>query len=230
VAKTIATIGGVALKPGVSRNRRLYTAPMIADAVHAAQKAIEAGDLTQLTHHDAADDSTHIVGRLTSMTLDEHGNARWQADIADTPHGRTIAALADTSDGQAPFLKGVSIRGYWKGTVRKVKGPDGQPVETADGLTLAGLDWTKSPGVPGAEVDTFAWATRSGRTETTERILITESAEATAVTFTDTVPELTQESDGGASWPVHEFDNGICLTCRRNEGSAAEIVGEPGAD
>lgn len=240
MARTIATVGGVALKPGVSLNRRWYTRPMIAATVQQAQQAIEAGTavvrdldddpLSSLTHHGAGDDSTRIVGRLTSLALDEDGSARYEMALADTPHARTIAALADTSDGKPAFLRGVSIRGAWTGTVRKVKGPDGRPVETADGLELDGLDFTRSPGVPGAGVDTFAWADRTGRSETTERVLIFESvpeAHVTAISEETTpaadakpaeavvpvVPDTLQEALRAVNPVPHILENGLCVIC-----------------
>jgi hypothetical protein len=238
VAKTIATIGGVALRPGVSRNRRLYTRPVVAAMVRSAQEAIDSGsDLSMLTHHEAGDASDRIVGRLTSLSLDEDGNARFTADLADTEHGRTVASLIDTSDGKPAFLKGVSIRGHWNGTVRKVKGPDNEACEVGDSLTLAGLDYTKTPGVAGAQVDSFSWTRGGARSETTERVLITESVqEARVTTITEEAgetreggrrPELTetqkqqvQELGDAFGLNAHVFENGLCATCEgRTEGS-----------
>lgn len=237
MAKVIATVGGIALKPGVSINRRWYTPQMVADAVADVQARIAAGEsldiirrdenepLSQLTHHAAGDDSTRIVGRITGMSLDEQGNARFGAALADTPHGRTVASLLDTSDGQPPFLKGVSIRGYWNGTVRKVKGPDGQPAEQGSGLTLAGLDYTRTPGVTGAQVDTFAWVKGGAESaETTERVAIYESVQEARVTITeeagaDEVTILTEAEQQvlrglvGGERP-HVFENGFCVTCQ----------------
>jgi hypothetical protein len=251
MAKVIATVGGIALKPGVSLNRRWYTPEMIAAAVKATQARIESGrpvsivdrteskqdsqpaePVSQLTHHEAGDDSTRIVGRLTSVKLTADGSARFTADIADTKHGQAIASLLDTSDGQPAFLKGVSIRGYWKGTVRKVDGPDGKPAETADGIDLDGLDYTRSPGVPGAEVDTFAWADRSGRSETTERVAITESVQEAQVTVIteETTTEAAPVPDGvretlGALFPapLHVLEDGICVTCAEAETAEASV-------
>lgn len=231
MAKVIASVGGVALKPGVSLNRRWYTREMIADAVADAQARIACGEsldvvrsdegdgLSQLTHHDAGDDSTRLVGRLTGVSLDEDGNARFSAAIADTPHGRTIASLLDTSDGQPAFLKGVSIRGYWKGTVRKVKGPDGRDAEQGSGLSLEGLDYTRTPGVSGAQVDTFAWAGRPEQQETTERVAITESVQEGSVTITEQkAPGRTGAPEGLAEMlapPPHLLENGMCATCAK---------------
>ena len=104
LAKTIATIGGVALKPGVSRNRRLYTAPMLARAVARAQERLKSGGdpMVMLTHHGTGDDSRAISASLRAWSLDEDGNVRYGAGITDTPAGRDIAALADTADGEPP--------------------------------------------------------------------------------------------------------------------------------
>jgi hypothetical protein len=103
VARRIATIGGIALVPGVSKNRRLYTREAIARMVARAQDRIEGSGLfitddqhpikvpqdtdpiTQLTHHAAEDATENIVGRLTSMRLAADGSAEYTADIADTP-------------------------------------------------------------------------------------------------------------------------------------------------
>jgi hypothetical protein len=197
VAKVLATVSGTALKPGVSLNRRYYSPEAIADAVRKAQPRLAGGGmplgllepLTQRTHHAAEDDSTRIVGRVRSLTLAEDGSARFTADIADTPHGRTIASLLDTTGGTEPFLRGVSIRGFWEGRVRKVKGPDGADAEQGDSLTLAGLDYTASPGVPGAAVDTFAWA-KDGAAETTERVAIYESVQEARVSITEETAPL----------------------------------------
>jgi hypothetical protein len=229
VAKTIATIGGVAVAPGMSLNRRVYTKPMIAAMVAGAQERIS-GDglpLTMLTHHSAEDDSTRIAGRVRALSLDGDGAARFIADIADTEAGRTIAALVDSTGGD-PFLETVSIRAWWEGRVRKVTGPDGKPAETADGITLNGLDFTKDPGVTRARIDTFAWAA-GGKDETFERVLITESVQEARVTVSEASgPEAAQEgapalpeSVREALRPIllpgqpHVFENGECVTCRK---------------
>jgi hypothetical protein len=222
VAKVLATVSGTALKPGVSRNRRLYTREAIAAAVSRAQGQLADGGiaLTMRSHHAADDDSTRIVGAVRSVTLAEDGSARFTADIADTEHGRTIAALLDTSDGKPPFLSGVSIRGAWDGAVRKERGPDGSAVERGESLTLLGLDYTASPGVPGAAVDAFAWA-KDGATETDARVLITESVEEARVTMTEDAPAapgeirealraiLGEAISGGSTPPVHKRDSGL---------------------
>jgi hypothetical protein len=226
VAKAIATVGGIAIAPGVSRNRRLYTAEAIAGAVARAQARIGSGEqiilredgpevtshvMTQLTHHAAEDDSTKIVGRVTSMKLDDQGRARFTAEIADTDAGRNIASLLDTTDGQPPFLRGVSVRGQWVGTTRLVKGPDGDPVETGDDLEFIGLDYTHKPGVPAATVDTFAWTGGGQRSETTAPVLITESVQEALVAITEeATPDL---GVAAIEPPFHVLEDGACVTC-----------------
>lgn len=205
MARTIATVSGTALVPGVSRNGRWYTRETIARAVARAQQRIAEGGtldlvrrdldaepMSQLTHHAAEDDSTRVVGRVTALRLAEDGSARFDAAIADTPHARAIASLLDTSDGEPPFLKGVSIRGAWLGKVRRVQGPSGVLVERGDDLELDGLDYTRKPGVTGAQVDAFAWVADGApeSTETSERVLITESVQEAHVTT------ITEETTG----------------------------------
>lgn len=250
MAKVIATIGGVALKPGVSKNRRLYSPQIVARAVEKAQDRIRAGDepMVMLTHHAAGDASREITARLTGMSLDEDGNARYTAAIADTAAGRDIAALIDRSDGQAPHLKGVSIRGYWTGTVRKVRGPDGKPVETADGMDLDGLDFTRTPGVTGAEVDTFAWADREGRetrSSTTERVAIYESVQEARVTITEETAPAAEAGTAAVAEAIaastqlaalrdtfglveHVLQDGFCVTCAQAV-EAAQPMGQRSA-
>jgi hypothetical protein len=197
MARRIATVRGYAIRPGVSRNGRLYTKEMIAGAVERAQGRLGDGIhlvdrtarvLDQRTHHAADDDSTRIVGRITRLHLTDDGSARFEADLADTEHGRTIASLiapkGDGPDEVEPFLTGVSIRGAWVGKVRREQ-HDGRTVETADGLDLDGLDYTGRPGVDGAVVDDFtpAGSHPPGESDTSaERVLIFESVQEALVT------------------------------------------------
>ncbi|MFF7158119.1 hypothetical protein [Streptomyces sp. NPDC008139] len=162
----LATVTGTALVPGVSRNRRLYTADVIGKAVQRAQARIDSGaaPLTTLTHHEAGDDSTRIVGAIRRIWQEADGTAKYEADIADTSHGRDILALVS---GENPVLKGVSIRGAWIGPIQRVI-YNGETVETG-ALELDGLDYTRKPGVLGAAVervdlaDTLAAESHSGR-------------------------------------------------------------------
>jgi len=203
VAARIGTITGIALVPGVSRNGRLYTAEAIGRAAKRAQARIdEDGDpLTMLTHHAADDDSTQIVGRLTSVRQLEDGSAAYTADLADTDEARDIAKLVDPNKGPA-YLRGVSIRGAWVGKVRRQPGPSGAQVETADDLELDGLDFTRKPGVVGARVDSFTPEAASAPAETAPgcRVLITESVQEALVTTTteaDTPKAETPVPGGG---------------------------------
>jgi hypothetical protein len=165
VAKPIARVWGTALVPGVSRNGRLYTADHVRQMVEAAQPALAAGALTLTrrdgdapppdpigarSHHAAEDDSLRLLGRVTALTLNERDEALFELDLANTSAGRDLLELIDTEDGPA-FLSGVSIRGYWGSEPREVD-YEGRRVTTGDALILQGLDFTQSPGVPGAGV------------------------------------------------------------------------------
>lgn len=185
MAKSIAAFQGTALRPGISRNGRFYTREIIARAVARAQTRLAEGEapMTMLTHHGADDDSTHIAGRLTGLTLAEDGSAKFTAELADTHNGRVIRDLIDTKNGK-PFLRGVSIRGAWIGQPRQ-EIHDGQPVETADDLELDGLDFTRKPGVPGALIDNVQRLVESfnGRTviyESVQEALVTSQIQEAA--------------------------------------------------
>lgn len=153
----LATIRGTALAPGISKNGRLYTRETIAGAVARAQGRIAAGRMVMKTHHDAGDDTTRVVGRVTSLRVAGDGSAQFEAELADTKHGRTIASLVT---GPKPFVDGVSIRGAWASPVQRVK-VGGQTVETAMELELDGIDFTHAPGVPAAVLT--AETARDGR-------------------------------------------------------------------
>jgi hypothetical protein len=183
-------IWGTAIVPGVSRNGRLYTAKLLTASVAQAQERIAAGaePMVMLTHHGAEDDSTRIVGRLIEVRQRPDGSVAFAAELADTEAGRDIATLVDP---KKPVLKGVSIRGWWDGPVRKVE-YEGQEVQTGDTLVLDGLDFTKSPGVPGAGVEGsggLATETADGRTlvyeSVTEATTAVRGAPAGAGPFAD---------------------------------------------
>lgn len=181
----IATITGTAIRPGISKNNRKYTAAAIGRAVGRAQARISGGGmpLTMLTHHGADDDSTRIVGRLTSMTHEADGSARYTAELTDTSHARDILSLVS---GDTPALAGVSIRGAWVGRVRREADPDVGMVETGDDLELDGLDFTRKPGVAGAGIDTVDTAVAEPReSDGAARVPITESAPEASVTITE---------------------------------------------
>lgn len=200
----IATVTGTAIRPGISKNNRLYTAEAIGKMVERAQARIAEGGmpLTTLTHHGADDDSSRIVGKITSLTHEADGSAKYTAVVADTTHGRDIHNLISGPD---PVLRGVSIRGAWRGPVRRVQ-QDGQTVETADDLELDGLDYTRKPGVEGAGIDSVDSAPAQPReSDGTERVPIAESAPGAVVTISEAdVPSTSKRgsglSGGGGPW------------------------------
>lgn len=194
----IATVTGTAIRPGVSKNNRLYTAEAIGKMVARAQQRIAEGGmpLTTLTHHDAGDDSTRIVGRITALTHEADGSARYTAVLADTTHARDIHGLISGPD---PVLRGVSIRGAWIGPVRRVM-HDGRTVETADDLELDGLDYTRKPGVEGAGIDSVDPVPAQPReSDGTVRVPITESAPEATVTVSEAEPPSTSKRGSGLS-------------------------------
>jgi hypothetical protein len=147
-----ATIRGIFLKPGVSKNRRLYTKNNIAKAVERMNQHLAKGEgmpLNMATSHAAAfkDDATSTVGRITSVKILSDGSAAFEAEIANTAHGRDVANLA-----AGKFIKGVSIRGEWVGEPRETLHSDGEEATTADDLMIHGVDFTNNPGVEGAEI------------------------------------------------------------------------------
>ena len=195
MARPIARIHGTAVRPGVSRNRRYYSAAMIAEAVKAAQARLAEGirPMTMLTHHGADNDgdSTRIVGRLADIQLQEDGSATYTAEIAGTQHGRDILELIDTHGTDPPFLRGVSFRGDWIGQPQRIV-VDGDVAVTADGFEMDGIDFTYRPGIDGAGVDAVERIDEDDITETREsaplRSRIYESvqeARVTTTTFTE---------------------------------------------
>jgi hypothetical protein len=147
----IATVTGTAIRPGISKNNRKYTAEAIGKAVELAQARIASGGLplTTKTHHGAGDDSALITGQVTKLWQEADGSAKYTATISDTRAGRDILGLIS---GDRPALRGVSIRGAWTSPVRKFQ-QNGQTIETASGLEFEGLDYTASPGVEGALIE-----------------------------------------------------------------------------
>jgi len=153
-----ATIRGVFLKPGLSKNRRLYTRGNIAKAVERMKQQLSSGEgmpINMATSHGAAfkDDALSTVGNIKDVWLNNDGSASFEADIPNTTYGRDIAALT-----VGKFIKGVSIRGEWRGNPRSITHTDGEEATTADDLAIHGIDFTNSPGVEGAEIQYAALA------------------------------------------------------------------------
>jgi hypothetical protein len=191
MAGPIATISGTMLVPGVSRNKRLYTRELIARAAKRMQEQIadpKGLPIVMRSHHDAGDDSVRIVGTLRSVKIAEDGSANYAADLFDTTHGRDIATLVVPGKDQPPALKSVSIHGYWLGPVKTVT-YEGESATTAEDLIIDAVDFTASPGVLGATVDSATWVRPGDTAESTGgRTPISESMEATVEAISETVP------------------------------------------
>jgi hypothetical protein len=198
----IATVTGTAIRPGISKNNRKYTAEAIGRMVERAQARIGSSDampITMLTHHAADDDSSHLVGQLTKIWQESDGSAKFEAVLDDTSHGRDIATLATPSaPGRKPTLKGVSIRGAWVGKVQRESDPNAGLVEAGSDLELDGLDWTRKPGVAGAGVESIEpMSTEPRESDGTERVPITESAPEASVTIIEAAtPPMSKRSSG----------------------------------
>lgn len=184
-----ATIRGIFLKPGLSKNRRLYTRGNIAKAVERMKQKLQSGEgmpLNMATSHGAAfkDDALSTVGNIKDVWLNEDGSASFEADIANTSQGRDIANLA-----AGKFIKGVSIRGEWRGEPRSITHTDGQEAVTADDLAIHGIDFTNSPGVDGAEIQSAVLA------ESHNALSIFESVDKVEIVSRDEELVATQAAD-----------------------------------
>ncbi|MHB8511479.1 MAG: hypothetical protein ACYDCC_04810 [Actinomycetota bacterium] len=149
----IATITGAFLAPGVSKNGRLYTQEAIGRAVSRMNERIASGGRpinSYPVHPKTGEpDTTSIVSRVTKVWQDDKGVARWEAEVPDTSAGRDLAALISP---EKPYLENVSIRGRWVGEPKTIES-NGTQVETADDLEVFGIDFTTSPGVSAAKID-----------------------------------------------------------------------------
>lgn len=149
---SVAKISGVALRPGVSRNRRLYSAELIGKAAKRMQERLAdpAGlPIVMRTHHDAGDDTSKIVGRVTEVSVDNDQALRYKAELIGTAVGSDMASLVT---GRNAPLRSVSIHGYWLGEPRQVKTQEGM-ADTADDLEIDAIDFTAFPGVTTAVID-----------------------------------------------------------------------------
>lgn len=192
-----APITGTFLAPGVSKNGRLYDKAAIGKAVQRMQERIAdpaALPITMRTHHSAGDDSTKIAAVVTGVALKPDGTATWEAAPVGTQAGKDIAAASRPGPDGKRALAAVSIRGWWVGPVGTTE-HNGQQVETADDLEIDGIDFTASPGVDAARIQTFetqlaAEAAPAGRTPITESVEahvadeITDQATTTEATVT----------------------------------------------
>jgi len=205
-----ATIRGVFLKPGLSKNRRLYTRANIAKAVERMKSALDSGEgmpLNMATSHAAAfkDDATSTVGRITDVKLLPDGSAQFEAEIANTAHGRDVANLA-----AGKFIKGVSIRGEWRGEPYSITHTDGNEATTADDLAIHGIDFTNSPGVDGAEIQYAALSESHNRLSIFESIetveIVSRSEELVASEAADVIRDAVEEAVEDAVNKIFEKD------------------------
>lgn len=160
MAKTIATIRGTMLAPGISKNNRMYTQAAIGRMVSRMQERLSdptALPVVMRTHHDAGDDSRRIVGRVTSVQQEADGRATYEAKLYDTQAGRDIAALIDP---EAPALRTTSIYGYWVGPTSETK-REGKRVEVGEDLAVEALDFTASPGVAQSRLESVTFESSS---------------------------------------------------------------------
>ncbi|WP_134667849.1 DUF6582 domain-containing protein [Amycolatopsis sp. CFH S0078] len=201
----IATLKGTMLAPGVSKNGRLYTPELIEKAVARMQARIadeDARPIVMRTHHDAGDDTTQIVGRLTSIAVDDTGAAKYEAVLNGTQAARDILEAAGDDE---PSLRNVSIFGWWLGRPRTAR-VGGQAVETADDLEIDAVDFTAFPGVEGARIDSVTSAGGGKSRESAPgRTVITESVDA-QLSFVDEAAKKKPYGDVKYADPGYQKD------------------------
>jgi hypothetical protein len=174
----IARLSGVAIRPCVSKNGRRYTTENIGRAyqrLNARLSDPQGRPVVMRTLHPASGsdmDVTNVAARLTSVSLGEDGELRYEADVADTQAGHDVAALTTAEN---PYLSTVSIRGWWVGTPTE----DAEGHETADDLEIDGLDFVTNPGVEGARI-LAAVAESAG-----DHQVVIENVESATVTVTE---------------------------------------------
>ena len=191
----VATIRGTLLKPGVSKNNRLYTSENIRSAAEAAKSDLAAGKtLNMYTTHKAAaeDDPMSLVGMFTNVWQEDDGSLKFEADVPNTTTGRDYANLT-----HGKFQRTISIRGGW-GSTPTIEDFEGQKVLTAPTLRLGGADGTATPGVEGASIEGIdfleSFVESDGNFDPKVFMDITESVEVELVPFNEEVkPEISED-------------------------------------
>src|SRR6185312_6369828 len=92
----IATLKGVFLAPGVSRNGRLYTKDNIAKAVGRMKARIAEGTpIPMHTSHTAnkLGDTSAIAAHITKVHQSPDGKGHFKAEVLDTTAGHDIRSL-----------------------------------------------------------------------------------------------------------------------------------------
>src|ERR1035437_1069384 len=177
---TLATISGVAMEPGVSRNGRLYTVGHVRGAYRGlAEKLKSGGDIPAMytSHADRREGNVQaIAGAVRKVSLTSDDKLRFEAEIADNFAGQGVFALIS---GKKPMVNAVSLAGLWQGDIRQVL-HEGQMVDTADGVEILGIEFCDRPGLVGARIDQVRLGSEAA--ESAPRALIFESVEGVAVT------------------------------------------------
>ncbi|MEZ0089934.1 DUF6582 domain-containing protein [Streptacidiphilus sp. EB129] len=211
---TMKPFSGTFLYPGVSLNGCLYTRELIGKAVTRMQERIADPDglpIVMRTHHKAGDNSRLIVGRVISAQQAPDGSAKYEARWYDTAPARDIAALVQPADGGPPGLKSVSIHGYFLGETTTVN-VDGQQAQTASDLEIDAIDFTATPGVvqalidsPGAAPPSESAPAVAGRTPISETWEVPVATVITEEAATPT-PEAAAQSSGPWADPGYQKD------------------------
>ena len=203
MADRVATFSGVMIRPGVSKNNRLYTTEAIGKAVARMQDRLSDPNALPITmygsHGEAHTDSAFgIAARITKVTQADDGSAHFEADVPNTALGRDMASMLTA---KKPYLGGVSIRGRWMSPVTTVE-QAGAKVQTADDMDIMGLDFTNTPGVEGAKVHQAALAESAGSDLAD---LLCESIEDTF--FDDVTLDETDKADDEVTTEVAAADH-----------------------
>jgi len=192
-SKLAARVSGTFLRPGVSKNKKLYTAENIGRAVARMQESLANPESDALTsyasHKDARDDNSLMkVGRITKVDQLPDGSATFEAEIVATAAGRDIALLAD-----ADLARQVSIRGGWVGDFEVVEN-NGEMVLTAPDIQIDGIDFTGRPGVSGAMIEKVELFESFDPEDESNRVIL-ESVESDDIVITREIFEEVVEPD-----------------------------------
>ncbi len=133
----------------ISLNGRQYPREAVDKLIQSGQLALSQPDglpLTCYISHDMADqdNSIKMTGRVTQLWR-EGVNAMANVDIPDTHAGRDVAVLTSNR-----YLNTMSLRA--SGAEMKLDKQRGIPQVSGSNLTLQGIDFTASPGIPQARI------------------------------------------------------------------------------
>ena len=222
MADRVATFSGVMIRPGVSKNNRLYTAEAIGKAVSRMQERLSDPNSLPITmygsHGEAHGDSAFgIAARITKVTQAEDGSAHFEADVPNTSLGRDMASMLTA---KKPYLGGVSIRGRWMAPVTTVE-KAGSKVQTADDMDIMGLDFTNTPGVEGAKVHQAALAESKADDDILcESIEDTFSDDVTVDEDSEVTAEITEDVKPGRTVSIEQIIEAIATLDVEEAGDA----------